>query len=83
MSIEQGSRPSLHTTSTAELKAMLNDSVEIIDEIRAELDAREAQTQELEKMDTLMVEAKPKLQEIRGFFALVLDELRTRRGPPK
>ncbi|PRY61624.1 hypothetical protein B0H98_11124 [Vreelandella songnenensis] len=76
MSTEQ----SIHTTSTAELKAMLNDSVEIIDEIRAELDAREAQAQELEKMDSLIIEARPKLQEIRGFFALVLDELRTRRG---
>ncbi|WP_447555974.1 hypothetical protein [Vreelandella sp. EE22] len=74
MSIEH----SIHATPTAELKAMLNDSVEIIDEIRAELDAREAQTQELEKMDTLIVETRPKLQEIRGFFALVLDELRTR-----
>lgn len=39
----------IHTTSTAELMAMLNDSVVIIDEIKAELDAREAQAQELER----------------------------------
>lgn len=74
MSIERR----IHTTSTAELKAMLNDSVAIIDEIKAELDAREAQAHELEKMDSLIVEARPKFQEIRGFFALVLDELKKR-----
>ncbi|MFG6667545.1 hypothetical protein ACGK9R_10590 [Halomonas sp. HNIBRBA4712] len=77
MSIEH----SIHTTSTAELKAMLNDSMALIEEIRIELDTRDAQSREIEKLDTLMVEARPRLQEIRGFFALVLEELKARRGP--
>ncbi|WP_438767059.1 hypothetical protein [Kushneria sp. TE3] len=70
----------IETTSTAELEAMLNDSAELIKEIRAELVTREAQKRELESVDTLIHEARPRLQEIRGFFALVLDELRERRS---
>ncbi|WP_447895657.1 hypothetical protein [Vreelandella sp. GE22] len=76
MSFEQR----LESTSTAELKAMLNDSAELIEEIRTELAAREDQHREIESVDTLIHEARPRLQEIRGFFALVLSELRERRG---
>ncbi|WP_456267518.1 hypothetical protein M1D97_09565 [Kushneria sp. AK178] len=68
----------IETTSTAELEAMLNESAELIEEIRAELATREAQRRELESVDTLIHEARPRLQEIRGFCALVLDELRER-----
>ncbi|GHC32633.1 hypothetical protein GCM10010082_28900 [Kushneria pakistanensis] len=70
----------IETMSTAELRAMLNESADLIEEIRAELASREAQARELESMDILIHEARPKLQEIRGFFALVLDELRERRS---
>ncbi|REC96487.1 hypothetical protein [Kushneria indalinina] len=70
----------IESTSTAELEAMLNDSAELIAEIRAELASRETQKRELESMDTLIHDARPRLQEIRGFFALVLDELRERRS---
>ena len=67
------------STSTAELKSMLDDSAELIEEIRDELAEREAQERELEPFDTLIEEARPKLDEIRGFIALVLNELRDRR----
>ncbi|MGP8290817.1 hypothetical protein ACT3OH_11210 [Vreelandella zhanjiangensis] len=67
------------STSTAELKSMLDDSAELIEEIRDELAEREAQERELEPFDTLIEEARPKLDEIRGFFTLVLNELRDRR----
>lgn len=58
---------------------MLDDSAELIEEIRDELAEREAQERELEPFDALIEEARPKLDEIRGFFALVLNELRDRR----
>ena len=67
------------STSTAELKSMLDDSAELIEEIRDELAEREAQERELEPFDKLIEEARPKLDEIRGFFTLVLNELRDRR----
>lgn len=70
----------IETTSTAELEAMLNDSAELIDAIRAELATREAQKREIESVDTLIHEARPRFQEIRGFFAMVLEELRERRS---
>ncbi|MBE0463049.1 MAG: hypothetical protein ACTIDY_10115 [Halomonadaceae bacterium] len=68
------------STSTAELKSMLDDSAELIEEIRDELAEREAQERELEPFDTLIEQARPKLDEIRGFFTLVLNELRERRN---
>ncbi|MFC0336080.1 hypothetical protein SAMN05421848_2776 [Kushneria avicenniae] len=70
----------IETTSTAELEAMLNDSAELIEAIKTELASRESQKRELESMDTLIHEARPKFQEIRSFFALVLEELRERRS---
>ncbi|MBE0404028.1 hypothetical protein CZ787_17845 [Halomonas citrativorans] len=68
----------LVSTSTAELKAMLDDSSELIEEIREEIAQREAQERELEPFDTLIKEARPKMNEIRSFFTLVLNELRHR-----
>lgn len=67
------------STSTADLKSMLDDSAGLIAEIRDELAKREAQERELEPFDTLIEQARPKLDEIRGFFTLVLNELRDRR----
>lgn len=67
------------STSTTELKSMLDDSADLIEEIRDELANREAQERELEPFDTLIEEARPKLDEIRDFFTLVLNELRDRR----
>ncbi|RUR40908.1 hypothetical protein [Vreelandella populi] len=66
------------STSTAELKSMLDDSSELIEEIREEIAQREAQERELEPFDTLIEEARPKMDEIRNFFTLVLSELRHR-----
>lgn len=68
----------LAITPTSELEAMLRDSADMIDEIKAELAHREMQQGEIERLDELLAETRPKWSEIRSFFSQVLTELRSR-----
>jgi uncharacterized protein YoxC len=69
----------LSQTPTAELENLLDHSSEMIEAIRGELDQRTHQHDEIEKIDQLMQDARPKWAEIQSFFALVLKELRDKK----
>ncbi|HIQ51977.1 MAG TPA: hypothetical protein EYH51_01710 [Pseudomonas pachastrellae] len=80
-SMEGSIMTDLEHLSTQELKAILDETEQRIHEIRAELEEREADTQHtLVESIELSPEWTPvKWGQVKAFFQLVLDELRSKK----
>lgn len=65
----------LDAVPTEELARLIHDTSETLAAIRTELERRR-QTAEIDRLDELLAEARPKWADIKTFFELMLQELR-------